>query len=143
MSHDIGKFLMFVAIIMAAFTSGLGTLYGYYRGAVHKDPETGEVTVQEDSFVTVADTFRTLFWGIFCMTPPEAADVVVADAAAGTASATPSLNDTQQPHLTQARIATTYIKTVYLFFKPYMFSSKVVDFFYFFETLVNYLSTGH
>lgn len=103
MSNDIGKFLVFVAIVMAAFTSGMGTLYGHYRGAVHKDRETGEVTLQEDSFVTMADTFRTLFWGIFCMTTPEAADVVVADAAAGAADASTSLDDTQQPHFTEVR----------------------------------------
>ncbi|XP_060848493.1 short transient receptor potential channel 4-like isoform X2 [Rhopalosiphum padi] len=79
--HDFGKFATFLVIIMAAFTCGLGTYYSYYAGMVYKDPETGETTRQEDSFVTVPDTFKTLFWGIFCMTSLDAPNVVVGNAA--------------------------------------------------------------
>jgi len=75
--HDFGKFATFLVIIMAAFTCGLGTYYSYYAGMLHKDPETGETSRQEDSFITVADTFKTLFWGIFCMTSLDAPNVVV------------------------------------------------------------------
>ncbi|XP_008183081.1 short transient receptor potential channel 6-like [Acyrthosiphon pisum] len=82
--HDFGKFATFLLIIMAAFTCGLGTYYSYYAGMVHKDPETGETTRQEDSFITVADTFKTLFWGIFCMTSLEAPNVVVTNTVAAT-----------------------------------------------------------
>ncbi|KAF0765472.1 short transient receptor potential channel 4-like [Aphis craccivora] len=78
--HDFGKFATFLAIIMAAFTCGLGTYYSYYAGMVRKDPETGETVRQEDSFVSVPDTFKTLFWGIFCMTSLEAPNVVVGNA---------------------------------------------------------------
>lgn len=70
MHNDFGKFARFLAVIMVAFTCGLGTLY---RDTERKNPETG----QEDSFVTVVDTFKTLFWGIFCMTPLEVPNVVV------------------------------------------------------------------
>uniref|UniRef100_A0A2S2QFU4 Short transient receptor potential channel 3 n=1 Tax=Sipha flava TaxID=143950 RepID=A0A2S2QFU4_9HEMI len=83
MLNDFGKFATFLAIIMVAFTCGLGTLYSPYKDMERKDPETGQVTRQEDSFVTVADTFKTLFWGIFCMTPLEAPNVVVGSAIAG------------------------------------------------------------
>ncbi|XP_026819893.1 short transient receptor potential channel 4-like [Rhopalosiphum maidis] len=82
--HDFGKFATFLVIIMAAFTCGLGTYYSYYAGMVYRDPETGETTRQEDSFVTVADTFKTLFWGIFCMTSLDAPNVVVGNAAPAT-----------------------------------------------------------
>lgn len=75
--RDFGKFATFLVIIMVAFTSGLGTLYGYYKGMVQKDPETDQVTRQEYSFVTVPDTFKTLFWGIFCMTSLEAPNVII------------------------------------------------------------------
>ncbi|XP_027845302.2 short transient receptor potential channel 6-like [Aphis gossypii] len=75
--YDFAKFATFLVIIMAAFTCGLGTYYAYYTGMVYKDPETGETARQEDSFVTVADTFKTLFWGIFCMTSLDAPNVVV------------------------------------------------------------------
>jgi hypothetical protein len=81
--NDFGRFTTFLVIIMVAFTCGLGTLYGPYAGMVRKDPESGKVTRQEDSFVSVANTFKTLFWGIFCMTSLEAPNVVVGSTSAG------------------------------------------------------------
>lgn len=94
--HDFGKFAFFLIIIMVAFTCGLGTLYGYYAGMVRKDSETGSETRQEDSFVSMLDTFKTLFWGIFCMTSLESPDVVVGNVGSGGA-----LIETQQHYLTQ------------------------------------------
>ncbi|XP_060847002.1 short transient receptor potential channel 4-like [Rhopalosiphum padi] len=82
--YDFAKFATFLVIIMAAFTCGLGTYYAYYTGMVYKNPETGETARQEDSFVTVADTFKTLFWGIFCMTSLDAPNVVVGNTVAAT-----------------------------------------------------------
>lgn len=79
--YDFGKFAAFLAIIMAAFTCGLGTLYRNYASMVSKDPETDEMTRQEDSFVTVAGTFKTLFWGLFCMISLKAPNVVVENTA--------------------------------------------------------------
>lgn len=75
--HDFVKFSTFMVIIMAAFTSGMGTLYSYYAGMVHKDPDTGLVTQQENSFISISDTFKTLYWGIFCMTSLDAPNVIV------------------------------------------------------------------
>lgn len=92
--NDFGKFATFLAIIMAAFTCGLGTFYGYYAGMENKDPETGETARQEDSFVTVADTFKTLFWGIFCMTSLDAPNVVVGN----TVPATGQVDEAVQSH---------------------------------------------
>lgn len=97
MLHVFLKFSVFLVIIMVAFTFGMGTLYRYYRGMVQVDPVTGETTRQEDSFVTVTDTFKTLFWGIFGMSPLESPDVVIGNAAGkeadgaddGPSSATP------------------------------------------------------
>lgn len=80
MLHVFLKFSVFLVIIMVAFTFGMGTLYRYYRGMVQVDPVTGETTRQEDSFVTVTDTFKTLFWGIFGMSPLESPDVVIGNA---------------------------------------------------------------
>ncbi|XP_050426946.1 short transient receptor potential channel 4-like [Adelges cooleyi] len=75
--NDFAKFMTFLVIIMMAFTSGLGTFYSYYAGMSQKDPESEQVTTQEDSFISIPDTFKTLFWGIFCMTPLEAPNVVI------------------------------------------------------------------
>lgn len=80
MLHVFLKFSVFLVIIMVAFTFGMGTLYRYYRGMVQTDAVTGETTRQEDSFVTVTNTFKTLFWGIFGMSPLESPDVVIGNA---------------------------------------------------------------
>ncbi|XP_022171440.1 short transient receptor potential channel 4-like [Myzus persicae] len=92
--YDFAKFATFLVIIMAAFTCGLGTYYAYYADMVHKDQETGETVRQEDSFVTVADTFKTLFWGIFCMTSLDAPNVVVGN----TVTDTGGVDTATQPH---------------------------------------------
>ncbi|XP_025208592.1 short transient receptor potential channel 6-like [Melanaphis sacchari] len=92
--YDFAKFATFLVIIMAAFTCGLGTYYAYYTGMVYKNPETGETARQEDSFVTVADTFKTLFWGIFCMTSLDAPNVVVGN----TVAATGGVDAATEPH---------------------------------------------
>lgn len=96
MLHDFGKFTTFLVIIMVAFTCGLGTLYGYYVDMVQKDSETGSITRQEDSFVSIQDTFKTLFWGIFCMTSMEAPDVIV-----GNVGSDGALLETQSHYFTQ------------------------------------------
>lgn len=86
MLHDFAKIATFLVIIMAGFTGGLGNLYGYYAGMVYKDPDTGQMTQQEDSFVSLADTFKTLFWGVFCMTSLDAPNVVVGNCGTDTCS---------------------------------------------------------
>lgn len=81
MLHVFLKFFVFLIIIMLAFTFGMGSLYRYYKGMKQIDPVTGQVTRQEDSFVTIPDTFRTLFWGMFGMSPLESPDVIIENSA--------------------------------------------------------------
>lgn len=88
MLHVFLKFSVFLVIIMVAFTFGMGTLYRYYRGMEQTDPVTGTTIRQEDSFVTVTDTFKTLFWGMFSMSPLESPDVVIGHVARGDADDT-------------------------------------------------------
>lgn len=47
------------------------------------DPDTNQMTRQEESFTSLSNTFHTLFWGIFCMTPLEATNVVVENGSGG------------------------------------------------------------
>jgi len=82
---------------MVAFNSGLGTLYGYYAGMVQTDPVTGQVTRQEDSFVTMGNTFKTLFWGIFSMTSLEAPNVII-ESGGGASSNSDSIDDSEMHH---------------------------------------------
>lgn len=97
LQRDFGKFATFLVVIMAAFTGGLGTLYGYYAGMMRTDPGTGQTTKQEHSFVTVGDTFKTLFWGMFCMTTLDAPNVVIENAGGGDNASL----DVQEHHFTQ------------------------------------------
>ncbi|XP_050527847.1 short transient receptor potential channel 4-like [Daktulosphaira vitifoliae] len=90
--NDFSKFMTFLIIIIVAFTTGLGTLYSYYLGMSQKDQETEKMSVQEDSFISISNTFKTLFWGIFCMTSLEAPEVVLAN---------DDNNDVRQHYFTQ------------------------------------------
>ncbi|VVC45159.1 Ion transport domain,Transient receptor potential channel, canonical,Ankyrin repeat-containing [Cinara cedri] len=93
---DFVKFASFLIIIMVAFTFGLGTLYAYYAGMKKMDPESGALTVQENSFVSIPDTFNTLFWGIFCMASLDSPNVIV-----GNVGGDGALLETQQHYFTQ------------------------------------------
>ncbi|RVE54343.1 hypothetical protein evm_000828 [Chilo suppressalis] len=78
MTIDIYKYIIVFTIIISAFATGLARLYQYYDGMVYED-EFGVKTVQVSSFTSLADTLKTLFWGLFCMAPLESADVVLAN----------------------------------------------------------------
>ncbi|KAL1462607.1 hypothetical protein WDU94_014430 [Cyamophila willieti] len=62
---------------MLAFTVGLCRFYQYYEGMVQVDPETDQLKRQEDSFISPMNTFRTLFWAIFCMSSMDAPAVII------------------------------------------------------------------
>lgn len=82
MTTDFARFALLFGIVLLAFTAGLCTLYQYYAGMARTDPATGRESRQDDSFVGVAATLRTLFWGLFCMAPATAGTVVVEAAVA-------------------------------------------------------------
>ncbi|KAI5710441.1 hypothetical protein M8J75_008658 [Diaphorina citri] len=77
MTEDIMKFSVLFGIIMLAFTVGLCRFYQYYEGMIQVDPETDQVKRQEDSFINPMNTFRTLFWAIFCMSSMDAPAVII------------------------------------------------------------------
>lgn len=69
------KFIPFFVMILVSYTCGMGTYYEYYRGMVLT--VEGKETKQEDSFVSIKDTLKTFFWGMFGMTAFEAPIVVI------------------------------------------------------------------
>lgn len=77
MTVDFVRFTVLFAIIMSAFNVGLCTLYQYYEGMTNTDPVTGFAVTQDESFVSVMATLKTLFWSIFCMTSTTAGRVVI------------------------------------------------------------------
>lgn len=68
------KFYLFKSMTLP---QGLCRLYQYYEGMVQVDPETDQIKRQEDSFVNPMNTFRTLFWAIFCMSSMDAPAVII------------------------------------------------------------------
>ncbi|XP_070524883.1 short transient receptor potential channel 4 isoform X1 [Cardiocondyla obscurior] len=77
MIRDVVHFATIFGIIVIAFTVGLCHLYQYYEGMMQINEESKVTTEQEDSFVNLKSTLRTLFWAIFCMSPMESADVII------------------------------------------------------------------
>ncbi|XP_050530406.1 short transient receptor potential channel 3-like [Daktulosphaira vitifoliae] len=77
MTTDFARFAILFGIIILAFTAGLCRLYQYYDGMTRKDPNGDRDIEQDTSFVSIYATLKTLFWGIFCMTPPTAGSVVI------------------------------------------------------------------
>jgi hypothetical protein len=57
--------------------SGLCTLFQYYDGMVQVQPGTGAKLIQPATFVDFLSTLKALFWGMFGLTPPEYAVVVI------------------------------------------------------------------
>jgi hypothetical protein len=82
MTTDFARLAAVFGIIIVAFTAGLCRFYQYYEGMTHVDPDTGYETKQDESFVNVYSTLKTLFWGVFCMTSSTAGTVVIENAAA-------------------------------------------------------------
>lgn len=77
MTSDFSQFIVIFAIVVGSFTAGLCRLYQYYDGMKQVDPDTKAVSRQESSFVSAYDTFKVLFWGLFCMSSQEAGDVII------------------------------------------------------------------
>lgn len=55
----------------------MSTLFQYYDGMIQEQPGTGVKLIQPSSFVDLVSTLKTLFWGVFGLTPPEYAVVVI------------------------------------------------------------------
>ncbi|XP_050426703.1 short transient receptor potential channel 6-like [Adelges cooleyi] len=77
MTTDFSRFAILFGIIILAFTAGLCRLYQYYDGMTQVNPVNGREITQDDSFVSVYSTLKTLFWGIFCMTSSTAGSVII------------------------------------------------------------------
>lgn len=77
MTTDFARLATVFGIIIVAFTAGLCRFYQYYKDMRRVDPHTGYETKQDDSFVDVYSTLKTLFWGVFCMTSSTAGTVVI------------------------------------------------------------------
>lgn len=77
MTTDFARFAILFGIIILAFTAGLCKFYQCYDGMTSTDPVTGYEVTQDDSFVNVYSTLKTLFWGIFCMTSSTAGSVII------------------------------------------------------------------
>ncbi|KAL4096542.1 hypothetical protein QTP88_021476 [Uroleucon formosanum] len=77
MTTDFARLVAVFGIIIVSFTAGLCRFYQYYAGMTRVDPITGYETKQDESFVNVYSTLKTLFWGMFCMTSSTAGTVVI------------------------------------------------------------------
>lgn len=77
MTFDCVQFIIIFAIVLGSFTAGMCRLYDYYDGMAQVDPDSNAESRQESSFVGVSDTFKVLFWGLFCMSSQDAASVVI------------------------------------------------------------------
>jgi len=77
MTTDFARLAAVFGIIIIAFTAGLCRFYQYYAGMTRVDPVTGYESKQDESFVNVYSTLKTLFWGVFCMTSSTAGTVVI------------------------------------------------------------------
>ncbi|XP_023238515.1 transient-receptor-potential-like protein isoform X1 [Centruroides sculpturatus] len=84
---DIAKFLFIFFLVLTSFACGLNQLYWYYDSST-KHCETkvikGEnVTLNcqsnPDSFMTIGNTFATLFWSLFGISSPKSTDLVEDD----------------------------------------------------------------
>ncbi|KAJ4428633.1 hypothetical protein ANN_24678 [Periplaneta americana] len=62
-----------------ATTTGSMTFLQYYDGMIQENKAMGSKVQQVSSFVNVRMTLKTLFWGMFGMSPLESADVVIED----------------------------------------------------------------
>lgn len=77
MHADVARYLTMFAIVVLAFSIGLCRFYSYYDGMVQVDDASGMQTSQVSSFTSFSDALKTFFWGLFTMSPLEAADVVI------------------------------------------------------------------
>lgn len=77
MTTDFARFAALFGVVVVAFAAGLCRFYQVYEGLSVVDPITGNVVTQDESFVNVYATLKTLFWGIFCMSSPSAGTVVI------------------------------------------------------------------
>ncbi|KAL4141848.1 hypothetical protein QTP88_004404 [Uroleucon formosanum] len=77
MTTDFARLATVFGIIILAITAGLCRFYQYYAGMTSVNPITGYKTKQDELFVNVYSTLKTLFWGVFYMTSSTAGTVVI------------------------------------------------------------------
>lgn len=75
MITDVIRFFMVFFVIMFAFAIGINSIYKNYRDA--ERTENGKVVQQPESFLTLRNTFKSLFWAIFGFGEPDDADIIV------------------------------------------------------------------
>lgn len=88
MHADIAKYLTIFTITILSFSIGLCRFYAYYDGMVQVDDASGMKTSQVSSFTSFPDALKTFFWGLFTMSPLEAADVIIENLPGETQSVT-------------------------------------------------------
>lgn len=72
---DVFRFFIVFFIIILAFAAGLNSIYKNYKGSSRIEDD--EVLEQPDSFLTLQNTFKNLFWAMFGMGEPDFAQIVV------------------------------------------------------------------
>ncbi|XP_065321156.1 short transient receptor potential channel 4-like [Gordionus sp. m RMFG-2023] len=78
MAYDILVFLVVYFLLLLSFATGLNHFYYYYQGMI-KIEKGGLKKYQIPSFTTLVQTYKTLFWALFGMSPIESADVVISN----------------------------------------------------------------
>ncbi|CAF1556535.1 unnamed protein product [Rotaria magnacalcarata] len=80
MMSDIGKFIIIFLIIFCGFMFGLNNLFWYYKSTVRSSVEvelhnSGDELSAEESFGTMATTFKTVFWSLFGLAEKEGVEL--------------------------------------------------------------------
>ncbi|OQR68673.1 short transient receptor potential channel 7-like, partial [Tropilaelaps mercedesae] len=81
MTGDIVRFMIILLIVFVAFCAGLNSIYKNYTGNMLRVRGVRNVT-QPAAFVSVGQTLKSLFWGIYAMGSPSDADLVVSQSIA-------------------------------------------------------------
>ncbi|UYV72630.1 trp-1 [Cordylochernes scorpioides] len=81
---DIAKFLFIFFLVLTSFACGLNQLYWYYDAnteycEVRPDGRPVNCQRNHDAFMTIGNTFTTLFWSLFGIGNPKSTDLVEDD----------------------------------------------------------------
>ncbi|XP_054708929.1 transient-receptor-potential-like protein [Uloborus diversus] len=84
---DIAKFLFIFFLVLTSFACGLNQLYWYYDSntefcetkVVAGENITFNCQYNPDAFMTIGNTFATLFWSLFGISSPKSTDLVEDD----------------------------------------------------------------
>ncbi|XP_075225817.1 short transient receptor potential channel 4-like [Lycorma delicatula] len=77
MMCDCARYAVLFIVVIMAFNAGLCKLYNYYADMYQMDPDTQVVVRQEPPFTNPFDTLKFLFWGLFGVSDPDNAKVVI------------------------------------------------------------------